>query len=108
MEKEQWADKNYAFFSHRDCEYFPCHPGADPENFNCLFCYCPLYCLGRDCGGHFRYLENGYKDCTNCLYPHRRENYGKITGRYREIAEAMARAARESNAKERSSTVQGR
>ena len=38
---------NYKFFSHRECEYFPCHKGADPERFNCLFCYCPLYLLGE-------------------------------------------------------------
>ena len=43
--------RNYSYFSHRECEYFPCHPGADPDNFNCLFCYCPLYVLGADCGG---------------------------------------------------------
>ncbi|MFR8332106.1 MAG: cysteine-rich small domain-containing protein [Oscillospiraceae bacterium] len=24
----------------------PCHPGADPETFSCLFCCCPLYALG--------------------------------------------------------------
>ena len=48
--------RNYSYFSHRECEYFPCHPGADPDNFNCLFCYCPLYVLGADCGGSFTYL----------------------------------------------------
>ena len=46
MSKEYWEDKHYSFFSNRECEYFPCHKGADPENFNCLFCYCPLYALG--------------------------------------------------------------
>ena len=34
---------HYDFFQNRECEYFPCHPGADPETFSCLFCYCPLY-----------------------------------------------------------------
>ncbi|MBP8030977.1 MAG: metal-binding protein, partial [Acetobacterium sp.] len=37
---------NYKFFQHRDCEYFPCHQADDLEDFNCLFCYCPLYALG--------------------------------------------------------------
>lgn len=46
MSKQHWEDKHYAYFSNRECEYFPCHKGADPENFNCLFCYCPLYVLG--------------------------------------------------------------
>ena len=82
-------DRHYAFFSNRDCEYFPCHPGADPDNFNCLFCYCPLYVLGEECGGNFRWLENGVKDCSDCLFPHRRENYDVISARWQEIAAAM-------------------
>ena len=84
-----WKGRHYAFFCNRECEYFPCHPGADPENFDCLFCYCPLYLLGDRCGGNFRYRKNGVKDCTNCLFPHRRENYGKIISRYAEILAAL-------------------
>lgn len=69
---------HYDFFQNSACEYFPCHKGVDPENFNCLFCYCPLYALGESCGGSFTYTEHGIKDCSNCLKPHRRENYEKI------------------------------
>lgn len=69
---------SYDFFQNRECEYFPCHQGADPEIFSCMFCYCPLYALGEQCGGSFTYTESGIKDCSNCLKPHRRENYGKI------------------------------
>ncbi len=79
----------YSFFSHRECEFFPCHEGADPENFNCLFCYCPLYALGRACGGNFRYTGSGIKDCTNCLIPHGRGSYATIAARFAEIAEAV-------------------
>lgn len=68
----------YDFFQHTQCEYFPCHAGADPKTFSCLFCYCPLYCLGDHCGGNFRYTESGIKDCQFCLRPHRRENYQGI------------------------------
>lgn len=82
-----WKDKHYAFFCNRECEYFPCHEIDDPDCFNCLFCYCPLYALGEKCGGAFSYNENGYKDCTRCSFPHKRENYGKIIARYQEIAE---------------------
>ena len=89
MMAETWEGKKYAYFSHRECEYYPCHDGADPDNFNCLFCYCPLYVLGEDCGGNFRYLPSGRKDCTMCLLPHNRKNYGYVTGRYRELAELM-------------------
>ncbi len=69
---------NYDFFQNKKCEYFPCHQGADPEKFSCMFCYCPLYALGERCGGNFTYIEGGIKDCSNCLFPHRRENYPKM------------------------------
>ena len=36
-------EKHYDFFQNKLCEFYPCHPGADPETFSCLFCYCPLY-----------------------------------------------------------------
>ena len=78
---------HYDFFQNRECEYFPCHTGANPETFSCLFCYCPLYCLGDQCGGSFTYTENGLKDCSNCLKPHIRENYGKISERMPEVME---------------------
>ena len=55
--------------------------GTGRENWgmnNCLFCYCPLYALGDKCGGSFTYLENGIKDCSSCLKPHRAGNYEKI------------------------------
>ena len=69
---------NYDFSQNKNCEYFPCHKIADPGNFSCLFCYCPLYALGENCGGNFTYTENGIKDCSNCLIPHSRENYNRI------------------------------
>ena len=51
-------ERHYAFFQNRECEFFPCHKGADAENFNCQF-------------------------------PHKRENYDKITGRFQEIVELI-------------------
>ena len=78
---------NYAFFQNKDCEYFPCHKCVDEENFNCLFCYCPLYALGDQCGGSFTYLENGIKDCSGCLKPHRKENYDRIMEKMPELLE---------------------
>ena len=76
---------NYDFFQNKECEYFPCHQGADKESFSCLFCYCPLYALGDKCGGNFTYLENGIKDCSGCSVPHRRQNYGYIMERYGDL-----------------------
>ncbi|HIY20016.1 MAG TPA: cysteine-rich small domain-containing protein [Candidatus Blautia avistercoris] len=87
--KMDWKKKEYSFFSHKKCEYFPCHKTDDPDNFNCLFCYCPLYALGKKCGGNYRYTESGIKDCSNCLIPHKRENYEYITGKYQEIIKMM-------------------
>ena len=77
----------YSFTQHVKCEFFPCHPTDHPEDFNCLFCYCPLYTLGSGCGGNFKYLENGVKDCIGCLRPHRRDSYGYIMSRYPELME---------------------
>ena len=82
---------SYKFFQNKECEYFPCHKGADRESFNCLFCYCPLYALGEKCGGNFRYTEGGLKDCSACLVPHRPENYDHICSRYMDIAELCRR-----------------
>ena len=78
---------NYDFFQHKTCEYFPCHTGADPEKFSCLFCFCPLYALGDKCGGAFTYTADGIKDCSNCLKPHRRENYNAICEKIGEVME---------------------
>ena len=72
---------DFDFFQNWECPYFPCHPGGDPETFSCLFCYCPLYCLGDRCGGNCGYTSDGIKDCTGCLLPHRRENYGYVMKR---------------------------
>ena len=79
--------ENFKFFSHRQCEYFPCHQlkgGMAEEDFYCLFCYCPLYALGEDCGGNFTYYK-GVKDCTDCLIPHSRNAYDYITSRFGEL-----------------------
>ena len=54
----------YSFMQHTACEFFPCHKTAHPEDFNCLFCYCPLYTLGDQCG-----------------------SYSYVTGKFGELAE---------------------
>lgn len=72
--------EHYKFFQNKSCEYFPCHE-VPAEEFNCLFCYCPLYCLGSQCGGDFVYLENGVKSCMNCTKPHDTNGYGHVTGK---------------------------
>ena len=79
-------ENSYCFFQNRDCEYFPCHAGADSEEFNCMFCYCPLYVI-EDCGGTFTYSSKGYKDCTDCLLPHEPQGYDYVNDRFKLIAE---------------------
>ena len=71
-------EHSYRFFENKSCKYFPCHEGL--EEFNCMFCYCPLYnkehCLGKP-----MYKEKEgrrIKVCTNCTFPHQPENYDKI------------------------------
>lgn len=83
--------RNYAFFQNRDCESFPCHGGVDENDFNCLFCFCPLYALGEGCGGAFTYTARGIKDCSDCVFPHRRESYDAVTARFPELARLAAR-----------------
>ena len=48
---------NYKFFSHTECEFFPCHKTNDPEN------------------------------CKNCTLPHQRKNYDYVIGKFKEIIE---------------------
>lgn len=81
--------ENYKFFQHKACEFFPCHETKHPEEFNCLFCYCPLYALGDKCGGNFQYTDNGIKDCTNCMVPHGKNGYDYIMGKFGEIVELV-------------------
>lgn len=65
------------FFRNTGCRYFPCHKGIDEEEFNCLFCYCPLYHLGEECGGDY-IMKNGVKSCINCTRPHDPAKYKEI------------------------------
>ena len=59
-------------FTNRQCEFFPCHGGIDPNEFNCLFCYCPLAFL--ECPGPYEVFTdaNGLKrkDCSGCALNH--------------------------------------
>lgn len=71
-------ENSYRFFENRECKYFPCHEGAD--EFNCLFCYCPLYHL-ENCPGNSVYKEKEGKKikiCTNCSFPHQPGNYDVV------------------------------
>ena len=84
MRAKQTKDKtrrlkaSFKYFENRDCKYFPCHK-MDIQDFNCLFCFCPLYFA--ICPGTPRYKESKglmFKSCTHCDFPHRPENYKEI------------------------------
>lgn len=72
-------EHSYRFFENKDCKYYPCHEGL--SDFNCLFCYCPLY-PKEHCPGTPAYVEKGegkrIKSCLNCSFPHQPENYDVI------------------------------
>ncbi|MBQ4482683.1 MAG: metal-binding protein [Lachnospiraceae bacterium] len=65
------------FFENRECGYYPCHEGIGEGSFNCLFCYCPLYFMGEECGGDY-VMKRGVKSCINCTRPHIPENFEEI------------------------------
>jgi len=88
---DDWRGKAYSFFSNKECEAFPCHATEDRDNFNCLFCYCPLYALGERCGGSYSYAGR-VKDCSGCILPHRRESYGYVVQRFNDILDLMSRS----------------
>lgn len=75
--KDMVETTNYRGFTHKDCEFFPCHEGVAEDQFNCLFCYCPLQFL--ECPGPYTVFEdkngNKRKDCSLCSLPH--EGYNK-------------------------------
>lgn len=62
----------FKVFTNTKCEFFPCHKGVKEEEFNCMFCYCPLQYL--ECKGNYTVFTGSdgitRKDCSQCIYPH--------------------------------------
>lgn len=83
----------HRFYQNKGCKYFPCHDLVESDLskalFNCMFCYCPLYALGKDCGGNFKIIKSKdgklIKDCSDCVLPHRPEMYEYITQKLGEL-----------------------
>lgn len=76
-------ENSYRFYRNKDCTYFPCHKVKNEDEFNCMFCFCPLYFL-EECGGNHEF-KYGIKDCSNCLIPHRPSGYDYINQKVMEI-----------------------
>ncbi len=84
-------ENSYKFFNNKDCKYLPCHETENVDDFNCLFCYCPLYMMWDKCGGNFR-IEHGVKDCSKCKIPHVPNGYEYINKKLSEWIEDKAMA----------------
>lgn len=69
--------ENYKKVQNKKCEFFPCHRGVPEDEFNCLFCFCPLYTLKDKCDGNYL-INNGKKDCSICTRPHDKNGYAFI------------------------------
>ena len=80
-------ENNHRFFKNHTCKYFPCHSQPKEEEFNCMFCYCPLYFLGDKCGGNFEFRKNT-KSCINCHLPHMPGYYDTVTSKLKASNEA--------------------
>lgn len=76
--------EHFKFFQNTNCEYFPCHKVVSKENFNCLFCFCPLYMLKDKCGGNYIVNED-IKDCTFCVIPHSKGGYDYIMEKMEDV-----------------------
>ena len=73
-------ENSYKYFKNKDCKYFPCHKGLD--DFNCLFCYCPLYEM-KNCPGNKRYIEKNGKPLRYVQTVHFRINRKIMIKSYR-------------------------
>ncbi len=78
--------KHFKYFQNNLCEFFPCHKTNDVDNFNCLFCFCPVYALGDKCGGNLKY-KGDIKDCSDCLLPHSKNGYELIISKMPDVME---------------------
>ncbi len=89
LRREQTAKKDFTpsekYFENRSCKYYPCHKNAEIDeqgdaHINCLFCYCPMYHL-ENCPGNPRFKDKDgskVKVCTDCTFPHNKDNYDKV------------------------------
>ena len=82
---------SHKFFNNSACKYFPCHKFEAEDDltvageFNCMFCFCPLYAAGDKCGGKFEYDERETKSCLDCEIPHKPDGYGIIISKLKEL-----------------------
>ena len=73
--KDLFDTEHFKGFTHKECEFYPCHSLSEfkrPNEFNCLHCTCPLYWL--ECPGTYTVITDAdgvkRKDCSECILPH--------------------------------------
>lgn len=73
--KDTIKTEKYKGFTNSECEFYPCHDTSKfkhKDEFNCIFCYCPLVWL--ECPGPYTVIEDAdgqkRKDCSLCTLPH--------------------------------------
>jgi len=71
------VENSHRYFKNHACKYFPCHTEPSDGEFNCLFCYCPLYPTD-ECSGNFSHTAKGIKMCMDCHLPHIPDYYDVI------------------------------
>lgn len=57
---------SYKFFENLGCKYYPCHSGIKKGEFNCLYCFCPIFVVCK------RHSKSG---CEFCKVPHDKGSY---------------------------------
>ena len=72
-----------------ECPCFSSKRCHDIGELNCFFCFCPNYDLSKEEGGckignplekgrWFSLKEGRIWDCSNCVWPHEKENVKKV------------------------------
>ena len=84
-------NNDFNHYQNTDCRYFPCHDTVPREDFNCLFCYCPLYFI--ECDGNY-VMENYGKDCSKCTRNHDKDSWKFIVSRLRTYMDIKVKFSR--------------
>ena len=87
MKKPFWEGKEYSFFSHKKCEYFPCHKGADRRTSTA--CSATVRCTRweRNAAGISVIQKTGSRTARAAWFP----TDGKITDISPENTESLRR-----------------
>ena len=87
----------FSFSSNKAWERYPCR--SMRKGWNSAACSAIVRCIcWAERAEMLHHLENGVKDCSKCLIPHQRDNYGYLAGRFQEIAGEIARHEQEPRA----------